>query len=188
MATRLLSRRTAGAAALAATLTAAGCGWLWPGQTKADTPPPLSDSDRHFALQAAAAVQYQVEAAKLAEQRALDPQVRAYAALLMQENGRAIDEMKALVAPTDLTWIGDMPAERRAVLVAIASLPATIFDRRFIEQVGITDHEVDLALFEGASHSVSDQALRAWTEHMVPLLQQHLSVAQQLQVRLLVRA
>jgi putative membrane protein len=81
-----------------------------------------------------------------------------------------------------------VPAERRAVLDAMATLTVELFDRRFIDQIGIADHTADLALFETAARQASDPALRIWADRMVPVLRNHLDAAHQLPMRQLARA
>lgn len=144
------------------------------------TPRALSESDRRFVLEAAASGLVRIEAARLAEQRATDPMLKAYAAMLVQQTGAANDELRALVQSRGIVWLGAAPAARRGVLQDLTGLAGDAFDRRFAEQVGVADHQADLLLFEAAGRSIEDPSLRAWVARMVPLLQQQLATAQQL--------
>ncbi len=147
----------------------------------------LSESDRRFVLKVASSGQYHAEVARLAEQRTQNPLVKAYAASLVQHHDRANVELKALVRARGMPWIDGFTAERRAVLDAMAALPLDLFERRFIEQVGIADREADVLIFEAASRSLDDAALRAWAARILPVLQQHLALARQLPVRVQAR-
>jgi putative membrane protein len=145
------------------------------------TPPALSESDRQFVLEAAGAGLYRLEAARLAELRATDPMLKAYAAMLVQQNSAANDQLRAMAQSRGVVWLGAPPAVRRELLQkALSGLSGEAFDRRFAEQVGIADHEADLLLFEAAGRSVEDPTLRAWAERMITALHHHLASARQL--------
>lgn len=146
--------------------------------------PGLSDNDRRFLVEAAGAANYRLEAARLAAQRARDPMLRAYVALLAQQVRARSDELAALMRSRGLPWLDGVPADRRATLDALAALADEVFDRRFIDKVGIADHQSDLPLFEAASAALDDPALRAWAADMVLVLRQSLASALQLPVRL----
>lgn len=145
------------------------------------TPPALSESDRHFVLEAAGAGLYRLEAARIAELRASDPMLKAYAAMLVQQNSAANDELRALAQLRGVVWLGAPPAGRRELLhKALAGLSGEAFDRRFAELVGVAEHQADLLLFEAAGRTVEDPTLRAWAERMVTALHHHLASARQL--------
>lgn len=145
------------------------------------TPLAVSESDRRFVLEAAGAGLYRLEAARLAEQRATDPMLKAYAAMLVQQNTAANDELRQLAQARGVVWLGAPPAARRELLhKALSGLTGEAFDRRFAELVGVADHQADLLLFEGAGRGVEDPTLRAWAERMVTVLHHHLTSARQL--------
>lgn len=156
-------------------------------QAVADAAPVLSDADRRFAIEAAAFGRYQIEAARVAGQRATAPMVKAFAALLQQQHGAALAELEALLRQRTTPWVGGVPAERRSVIQALEALAPEVFDRRFVEQVGVADHEAAVMLFEAASRTVQDPLLRAWTERTLPVLQNHLASARQLPLRMQTR-
>jgi len=150
----------------------------------ADVAPVLGDADRRFAIDAAAFSRYQVEAARLAEQRATAPMVKGYAALLLQQHGAALAELEALLRQRGTPWLGGVPAERRSVIEALQALAPEVFDRRFVEQVGVADHQAAVLLFEAAARTLQDAALRGWAERTLPLLHNHLATARQMPLRM----
>ena len=153
----------------------------------ADAAPVLGDADRRFAIEAAAFSRYQIEAARVAEQRATAPLVRSFAALLVQQHGAALAELELLLRQRATPWVGGVPAERRSVIQALEALAPEVFDRRFVEQVGVADHQAAVRLFEVASRTVQDPLLRSWTERTLPVLQNHLASAHQLPLRMQTR-
>ena len=148
--------------------------------TRTDAPRLLSDADRVFVLAAAGAGLYQLEAARLAEQHTRDPRVRNYAAMMQQQYSLANDELRALARSRGVVWPATLPPARQAVLTALAALVPEFFDRRYVEQTGVADHQADLQLFEAAGRALEDAALRQWALRRVPVLQHHLAEAQKL--------
>lgn len=144
------------------------------------TPRALSESDRVFVLEVAGAGLYRLEAARIAEQRATDPMLKAYASMLVVHTSAANEELRALAQLRGVVWLGAPPAGRRSVLQALAGLAGEAFDRRFVEQVGVADHQADLLLFEAAGRSIEDPSLRAWAERMVSAMRKNLATAQQM--------
>jgi putative membrane protein len=144
----------------------------------------LGDADRRFAIDAAAFSLYQVDAARLAEQRATAPMVKGYAALLAQQHGAALAELDVLLRQRGAPWVGGLPAERRSVIDALQALAPEVFDRRFVEQIGVADHQAAVLLFEPAVRTLQDAALRGWAERMLPWLHNHLAMARQMPPRM----
>ena len=150
----------------------------------ADAVRPLSDADRRWLLDASMLVAYRLEAARLGELRAVDPAVRAHATMLRQFYRGAGDELRRLAASRGAAWQTEPPLERRAALDAIGSLAPEFFDRRFVEQVCVTEQRAEIAALAAAARSMIDPALRAWAERSVQALRAHLSAAEQLPVRM----
>ena len=54
------------------------------------------------------------------------------------------------------------------------------FDRDFVRNVGIKDHEKDIKTFEHASKDVKDADLKAFVDKTLPTLREHLAMAEKL--------
>ena len=102
---------------------------------------PLSETDRRFVAEAAASGLYRLEVARLAEWHSLNPLVKAYAALLAQQQATANEELQALVVRRRFIWPGGPPALRLAGLPALQALQGDAFDQRFVQQIGVADHQ-----------------------------------------------
>lgn len=148
-----------------------------------EAPRAPSDVDRQFIITAAGACNFHQEASRLAKQRTAEPMVLAYATLIGQHHALAADELRLLLSSLGQPWPDGVPAERRAVLDALASLPAEAFDSRFVTQIGIAEHEADVATYRAAADTLPDPGLRAWAARMVVTEQQHLTSARSVPVR-----
>src|SRR4029079_8959287 len=69
---------------------------------------------------------------------------------------------------------------QQAMLSHLSSLSGTDFDRA-VEKDTIRDHEKDTNPYQNAANTLQDPQLKASAQQTLPILQQHLSLAQQLQ-------
>jgi putative membrane protein len=171
---------------LVATLLVAAATFAPVGMAAPPPEPPLpgaasqfTTAERAFVTQAAPDGVYEVQAAQLAVGRAVNPQVKAYADMLVTQHMQANGELNVLLQAKAMTMPPDLPADKVAKLQALGALAAgPAFDRGFIDTVGVQDHATAIALFERARGDVVDRDLRAWIDKTLPVLRSHLSAAQ----------
>ena len=115
-----------------------------------------------------------MQASQLALSKATDPAVKSFASMLADHHGAANNELAQLARAKGV----EMPAapERgmRRMIDTLGKLSGAGFDRRYVQEVGIKDHENDIKLFEKASKNVKDAQLKAWVEKTLPTLREHL--------------
>ncbi|MFD0669599.1 DUF4142 domain-containing protein [Ramlibacter sp. MAHUQ-53] len=140
----------------------------------------LSRGDRKFIEDAAASGQFEVQAAQLASTRATDPAVKALASKMADHHASANGELNQLANSLGLEL---PPAPKRAMRNEIEKLgkkTGADFDREFVREVGVKEHEKDIKAFQKAAKDVKDPQLKAWIDKQLPMLQQHLAAAQNL--------
>ena len=142
----------------------------------------MTEVDRTFMQKAAGGGLYEVEVSKLAAMKASNPQIKAFAGMLVDHHTDANGQLMNLSKPRGVALADAVPPEKRAVIDQMASLSGAAFDQQFVKQVGIADHEADIRLFEAASTASTDPDLKAWAAKMLPTLREHLAAAQQLPV------
>ena len=150
-----------------------------PGSPASVASPEWSATDLRFAQEAARTGAYQVEAARIAEQRALHPKVKAFAVALARDHAAADEELKALALSHGQDLPTDVSPMRRKQLDGLGELAGEAFDLRYVQQVAIADQEAAVLLFESAS-SAADPGLRAWAAKVLPMLRAHLAAAREL--------
>ncbi len=140
----------------------------------------LARSDRKFIEDAAASGLFELQAAQLAATKATDPAVKRYATQLADHHGAANSELMSLANSLGLEL---PPAPKRAMRNEIEKLGKKTgpeFDREFVQNVGVKEHEKDIKAFQKAAKDVKDPQLKAWIDKTLPVLQQHLAAAQNL--------
>ena len=144
----------------------------------------FSAAETQFIAVAAGAGMYEVEAARLAQTRASNPQVRSFAQMLLDQHTASNRELTTLVAGKGHKIAPGLPAELQQKVNTLSRLSGAEFDREFVRTTGVDDHRAAIAAFEQAQRSVGDRELRAFIDKSLPALRSHLQQAQDLAGRL----
>ena len=140
----------------------------------------LSAADRNFLMQAAASGLVELEAARLAADKAKDEAVKRYAAMLVEQHTAANQELMELAQSKGLTLPTTAPASKRRDLNRLNRASADDFDATFVQMVGMREHRQDVRLFRDASRNAKDPEVKAWAAKMLPTLEKHMKEAQAL--------
>ena len=114
-----------------ARLVTAACGLVLAAAAHAD----VSTKDREFLTQAATGGLYEVQAGKLAQNRATANEVKSFGAMLVKDHTAANDELRALAARKGVALPTTLPGDKQKQLDQLAK--AQKFDQEFLSQVGL---------------------------------------------------
>jgi putative membrane protein len=140
----------------------------------------LARGDRKFIEEAAGSGMFEVQVGQLASTKATDPAVKSFASMLVDEHSAANNELTQLANAKHVELPAAPPRTMRKKVEDLAKKSGAEFDREFVRDVGIKDHEQDIKKFEKASKDVKDPELKAWVDKTLPHLRQHLAAAQKL--------
>lgn len=168
---------TAGALAQAGTVPNSGMPTAVATPAQAGTP---DRGDRGFMEKAAEGGLFEVQASRLAQDRALDPAVKRFAAMLAEQHTAANGELTQLAGDIGVRLPADVPRGMRKTLDKLAKLSGAPFDRAYVEEVALKDHRKAIELFEQASKQAKDARLKAWIDKTLPVLREHLAHARKL--------
>lgn len=135
----------------------------------------VSKKDQEFLHKAAAGGLYEVQAGALAQEKGRSASVKSFGAMLVKDHGAANEELKALASRKGVTLPTALPAKKTKRLNEIAK--DKDFDKEFVEEVGMDDHEDDIELFEKASNGADDAEVKAFAAKTLPTLKAHLEHA-----------
>lgn len=165
-------------AALACALALSGCaGMDLPGAG----PRPLAQQDAHFLRQAAHSGHAEVEGSRLAQAKAVNPQVRSFAARIIQDHGRSNAELARLAADKGLELPRAPSRAQQSRIRALSALGGEAFDRAYIDQMGVMAHETAVSLYRLGSANAQDPDVKAFATRTLPSLNMHLDMAKQFQ-------
>ena len=129
-----------------------------------------------FVAMAAASDMYEVQAAKIAQKRSKNADVKAFAAMMITDHGKSTAMVKKAVADsgrTDITPPTVLPADKQTMIDALNSAAAGDFDKTYVEQQ-VMAHKDALALMQGYAASGDTPQLKDAAGKIAPVVQMHL--------------
>ena len=140
----------------------------------------LSDADKTFVTKAAEGGIAEVNAGQMAATKAASNDVKDFGNRMVNDHGKANDELKALASNKGLTLPTETDAEHKKAADALSKKSGKDFDKTFMSDM-VKDHTAVVAAFEKESKSAQDPDLKSWVTKTLPTLQDHLKMAKQIQ-------
>lgn len=139
----------------------------------------LSRADKDFIEDAAKGGMFEVQSGQLAQQKGSDQSVKDFGKKLADDHGKANDELKQIADSKGVKMPDKEKWGDRREVSKLQKMSGADFDREFAQHE-IKDHEKDIKDFEKASSKLSDPDLKAWAQNQLPVLREHLAMAQKL--------
>lgn len=139
----------------------------------------LDGADEDFLEKAAHAGFAEVEGAKMAQEKASNPEVKAFADQMMKDHTKVNEELAALAKQKGYTPPTGPALMQTAKLKALG-LTDESFDRNYMSQMGVSAHEDTVELFRDASQNAKDPDVKAFATKTLPSLEKHLEMARTL--------
>jgi putative membrane protein len=139
----------------------------------------LSAADTAFVKKAADGGMAEVALAKLAQTKASNAEVKAFAQKLEQDHSKANDELKTLAQSKQVTLPNAPSKMHQTKEDKLSKLSGAAFDRAYIADM-LADHKKDVAEFERQSTHAADADVKAFAAKTLPTLKDHLQQVEQL--------
>lgn len=140
----------------------------------------IARGDRKFVMKAAEGGMFEVEAGQLAASKASDPAVKTFGQMLVDDHTAANKELTELANSKGVELPASPPRDKRRMVEKLGKKSGAEFDREYVREVGIKDHEKDVKDFRKASKDVKDPQIKAWVDKTLPTLEKHLAEARKL--------
>jgi putative membrane protein len=137
----------------------------------------MSAADKTFATKAATGGMAEVSLGELAQRNATSPQVKQFGERVIADHTKANDQLKAIARQQNLTLPTNLDAADRATEQRLQTMKGDAFDTAYMHDM-VQDHQKDIADFQQEANSGQDPALKAFAQQALPILQQHLQMAQ----------
>jgi putative membrane protein len=137
----------------------------------------VTQVEQTFAQRAASGGMAEIQAAQLAQQRASSPQVKQFAGRMLADHGQANNELQQIAQDQNITLPSAPDRTAVAAQQKLQGLNGPAFDQAY-SQHELRDHEQDVALFRQEATSGQNPALKSFAQKTLPILQQHLQLAQ----------
>jgi putative membrane protein len=143
----------------------------------------LSDADKEFIMKAAQGGMAEVAGGQTAATNGASADVKSFGNRMVQDHGKANDELKQLATTKGLALPAETDADHKQKLDAMAKKTGKDFDKAYMEDM-VADHEKDVAEFQKASQNAQDPDLKNWASKTLPTLQDHLKMAKDIHAKL----
>ena len=138
----------------------------------------LADSpDASFMKSAAEGGMSEVELGQLAQQKASNPAVKDFGAMMVKDHTAANDKLKALAASEQVTLPDGPSLMQKASKTKLNMLSGDSFDKSYVKGM-IDDHKSDIKEFQNEISEGKDPQARAFASATLPTLQMHLQKIQ----------
>ncbi|KVA73070.1 hypothetical protein WM36_21755 [Burkholderia ubonensis] len=142
--------------------------------------PRLHEADQSFINDGTKTVSTQRGAARIADSRSSDSQVKAFAQRVSADDEKIIQAMRA-ASPRGVDVPHNDPDT--AVLDSIKTLRGAEFDKAYIEQVALAGQQKAISAFQAEIAAGRDTKLKEVARQALPILQAHYADAQKLAQR-----
>jgi putative membrane protein len=149
---------------------------------RAQVNPTLSTSDATFMTTAARGGMAEVQLGQLALRNGSSAAVKRFGQRMIDDHGRANQEMTALAQRKQITPPSSIGAEHQQIYDELAKLRGSAFDRAYARAM-VKDHQEDLRAYQEQAANGTDPDVKAFAARHVPALQEHLRMAQALPQR-----
>lgn len=140
----------------------------------------LARSDAAFMKQAAQNGAAEVEASKLAQQKAKSPEVKSFAEKMVADHSKTHEELKQLAAAKKVDLPEGPSMKQKGELKMISAGDDAKFDERYSKAFGVKAHEDTIKLFQEAANGATDPEVKAFAQKTLPALKEHLDMARTL--------
>jgi len=139
----------------------------------------VDKDDAKFAVAAANGGMAEVELGQLAQQKAANPKVKDFGAMMVTDHTKANDEMKALATAKGITLPVAINTDEQKIKDDLSAKTGADFDKAYVSNM-IDDHKKDIKEFEDASQNCKDANLKAFAVKTLPTLKMHLDAIQKI--------
>jgi putative membrane protein len=97
---------------------------------------------------------------------------------MQQEHSKANDELKSVASNKGVTLPKELSGKHKRTFDRLSKLSGAEFDREYMKAM-VDDHKEDLRKFKTQAEKGKDPDVKQFASKNVPVLEQHLSLAQQ---------
>jgi putative membrane protein len=121
----------------------------------------------------------EVQLGKLAAEKGSTDAVKQFGQKMVDDHSKADDELKQVASQRNITLPDSLDSRHQARIDKLSKLSGTAFDRAYVKDQ-MKDHEQDVREFQTEAQNGSDPAVKDFASKTLPTIQEHLSMAKDL--------
>jgi putative membrane protein len=138
----------------------------------------LDPAGRQFLQQAASGGRAEVALGRMTANKAASPEVREFAARMVKDHADANAELIDLAKRKGVSLTTQLDAKHENLVDPLARLSGPEFDREYTRAM-LADHRDEIATFGHQASTGSDPDVKAFAQRSLPMLRQHLQLAEE---------
>ncbi|HWW42688.1 DUF4142 domain-containing protein [Pedobacter sp.] len=135
----------------------------------------VDKSDAEFSTKAAAGGMAEVELGKLALSKSSNAKVKEFATMMVNDHGKANEELKAISKMKNITLPGTLDADHQKKMDDLNKKSGADFDKDYVQTM-IDGHKSTLKLMQDEAKDGKDADLKAFASKTAPIVQSHLDM------------
>jgi putative membrane protein len=151
-----------------------------PEQQLAQAGQELAEVDMEFATDAAQGGLKEVQLGELAQQQAESVEVQQFGQRMVDDHGMANEQLIQIAQQKGIELPQELAGDAQQLYEELQQKSGQEFDQAYMDEM-VSDHEEDVETFQEYAESGQDPDLTSFAEQTLPVLQEHLELAQQTQ-------
>ncbi|RNI30177.1 DUF4142 domain-containing protein [Rufibacter immobilis] len=146
------------------------------GATAGTTMDMTNMTDAMFMMTAASSNMLEIQAGKLAAQKATNADVKKFAQMMVDHHTKANQEMMTLASQMKVTLPKTLMPPHQAIMDKLNNKTGKDFDEEYMDAME-TAHDMDIAMFQMKSNNAETPTVKAMAAKTLPMLQSHKKMA-----------
>ena len=138
----------------------------------AGSQPQMSQQDMTFAKEAAVGGMAEVQLGQIAQQNAQDPQVKQFGARMVQDHGKANQELQSIASGQNMQLPQQLDQKHQQLYDRLSRMKGAEFDRAYMQAM-TKDHDADVKAFRREAQTSRDPQLKQFAEQTLSVIEQH---------------
>ena len=137
-------------------------------------------ANEQFLREAAQGDMLEVRMGEIGQQKATTPEVKEFARRIQQDHSAHLEKVRSLAAANNIKLPAELDQKHRSDADKFAKMTGKDFDRQFMNHM-VQDHQKDIKEYEKGQQQVTNPDEKALVSETLPILKEHLSMAQNIQ-------
>jgi putative membrane protein len=137
----------------------------------------MDDNTKDFANKATTGGMEEVELGKLAEQKALSPEVKDFGKMMVEDHTLLNNNFKTIASKKNMELPTSITDDQRKDIDNLSKKSGKDFDKAYVDMM-VEDHKKDIGEFNDAKAKVLDNDVKDFITSTLPTLQKHLNAIQ----------
>lgn len=122
----------------------------------------------------------EVETGKVAVEKTNSADIKKFAQMMVEDHTKGLSDVGSLAKNKGVELPDRPDAKHRAAMLKFKALQGDAFDRQYVKQAGVDDHEATEKLLKKTQAEAKDPEVKALATKMLPVVQGHLAHSQRL--------